>query len=110
MAPNDGERKAGRFRTQCGCPRPPHTRPGESHSGVIIRVARGDGEGAQGAFGPPFFVERRINDRVAELTRVCPINGGPQTRGRNDAMVWSTPEVREVCVGMEVTSYLSAEM
>ena len=22
MAPNDGERKAGRFRTQCGCPRP----------------------------------------------------------------------------------------
>jgi len=29
---------------------------------------------------------------------------------RNDAMAWSTPEVREVCVGMEVTSYLSAEM
>jgi coenzyme PQQ precursor peptide PqqA len=28
----------------------------------------------------------------------------------NDAMAWSTPEVREVCVGMEVTSYLSAEM
>jgi len=25
-------------------------------------------------------------------------------------MVWSTPEVREICVGMEVTSYLSAEM
>jgi coenzyme PQQ precursor peptide PqqA len=25
-------------------------------------------------------------------------------------MSWSTPEVREVCVGMEVTSYLSAEM
>ena len=25
-------------------------------------------------------------------------------------MAWSTPEVREVCVGMEVTSYLSAEM
>jgi coenzyme PQQ precursor peptide PqqA len=22
-------------------------------------------------------------------------------------MAWSTPEVREVCVGMEVTSYLS---
>jgi coenzyme PQQ precursor peptide PqqA len=41
---------------------------------------------------------------------VCPINGGPQTRRRSDAMVWSTPEVREVCVGMEVTSYLSAEM
>ena len=29
---------------------------------------------------------------------------------RNDNMAWSTPEVREVCVGMEVTSYLSAEM
>jgi coenzyme PQQ precursor peptide PqqA len=28
----------------------------------------------------------------------------------NDAMAWSTPEIREVCVGMEVTSYLSAEM
>ncbi|MBV8107045.1 MAG: pyrroloquinoline quinone precursor peptide PqqA [Hyphomicrobiales bacterium] len=25
-------------------------------------------------------------------------------------MTWSTPEVREICVGMEVTSYLSAEM
>ena len=24
-------------------------------------------------------------------------------------MAWSTPDVREVCVGMEVTSYLSAE-
>ncbi|WP_422318258.1 pyrroloquinoline quinone precursor peptide PqqA [Roseiarcus sp.] len=29
---------------------------------------------------------------------------------RNEFMAWSTPEVREVCVGMEVTSYLSAEM
>jgi coenzyme PQQ precursor peptide PqqA len=28
----------------------------------------------------------------------------------NDAMAWSTPVVCEVCVGMEVTSYLSAEM
>jgi coenzyme PQQ precursor peptide PqqA len=28
----------------------------------------------------------------------------------NDAMAWSTPVVFEVCVGMEVTSYLSAEM
>jgi coenzyme PQQ precursor peptide PqqA len=34
----------------------------------------------------------------------------PQTRRRNFAMAWSKPEVREVCVGMEVTSYLSAEM
>jgi len=25
-------------------------------------------------------------------------------------MAWSTPEIREVCVGMEVTSYLSAEI
>ncbi|HEY1779559.1 MAG TPA: pyrroloquinoline quinone precursor peptide PqqA [Roseiarcus sp.] len=29
---------------------------------------------------------------------------------RNNAMAWSAPEVHEVCVGMEVTSYLSAEM
>jgi coenzyme PQQ precursor peptide PqqA len=35
---------------------------------------------------------------------------GPATLRRNDAMAWSTPEVREVCVGMEVTSYLSAEI
>jgi coenzyme PQQ precursor peptide PqqA len=35
---------------------------------------------------------------------------GPQDQRRNGAMAWSTPEVREVCVGMEVTSYLSAEM
>lgn len=33
-----------------------------------------------------------------------------KTKRRNNAMAWSTPEVREVCVGMEVTSYLSAEM
>ena len=39
-----------------------------------------------------------------------PINGRKPKKERNDAMVWSTPEVREVCVGMEVTSYLSAEM
>ena len=56
-----------------------------------------------------FFVERGINDGVAELTRRAP-HQRAQTRRRNDAMVWSTPEVREVCVGMEVTSYLSAEM
>jgi coenzyme PQQ precursor peptide PqqA len=41
-------------------------------------------------------------------------SGAEKTRqdggSKNDAMVWSTPEVREVCVGMEVTSYLSAEM
>jgi coenzyme PQQ precursor peptide PqqA len=51
-----------------------------------------------------------INDGVAESTHRVPHQRGPQTRRRNDAMVWSTPEVREVCVGMEVTSYLSAEM
>ncbi|MBV9908404.1 MAG: pyrroloquinoline quinone precursor peptide PqqA [Hyphomicrobiales bacterium] len=37
-------------------------------------------------------------------------NGARKTLEGNDAMAWSTPEVREVCVGMEVTSYLSAEM
>jgi len=63
------------------------------------------------AFGPPFFVlSGGINDGVAESTHRVPHQRGPQTRRRNDAMVWSTPEVREVCVGMEVTSYLSAEM
>jgi len=25
-------------------------------------------------------------------------------------MAWSTPEIIEVCVGMEVTSYVSAEL
>ena len=56
------------------------------------------------------FVSREgIKARVAELTRCAP-HQRAQTRRRNDAMVWSTPEVREVCVGMEVTSYLSAEM
>jgi coenzyme PQQ precursor peptide PqqA len=69
------------------------------------------------AIGDPerrhFGAERRnsgINDGVAESTHRAPHQRGPQTRRRNDAMVWSTPEVREVCVGMEVTSYLSAEM
>jgi coenzyme PQQ precursor peptide PqqA len=37
-------------------------------------------------------------------------NRARKTNRRNNAMAWSTPEVREVCVGMEVTSYLSAEM
>jgi coenzyme PQQ precursor peptide PqqA len=77
-----------------------------SYSDVIARVARG----CTGALGPPFFVlSGGINDGVAELTRCAP-HQRAQTRRRNDAMVWSTPEVREVCVGMEVTSYLSAEM
>ena len=37
-------------------------------------------------------------------------NGACKTEEGNDAMAWSTPVVCEVCVGMEVTSYLSAEM
>ena len=37
-------------------------------------------------------------------------NGARNPAEGTDAMAWSTPEVREVCVGMEVTSYLSAEM
>ena len=61
--------------------------------------------------GPPLFVSKRgIEARAAESTRRVPHQRDPQTRRRNDAMAWSTPEVREVCVGMEVTSYLSAEM
>ena len=57
-----------------------------------------------------FVSKRGIKARLAESTRSVPHQRDPQTRGRNDAMAWSTPEVREVCVGMEVTSYLSAEM
>jgi coenzyme PQQ precursor peptide PqqA len=45
----------------------------------------------------------RVNSPRASST-------GPATRRRNDAMAWSTPEIREVCVGMEVTRYQSAEM
>jgi coenzyme PQQ precursor peptide PqqA len=61
--------------------------------------------------GPPFLSRSGgIKARVAESTRRVPHQRDPQTRGRNDAMAWSTPEIREVCVGMEVTSYLSAEM
>ena len=96
--------------------------PRKNNSDVIIRTAGADGEAHTGTVGPSetpdarraafglFCVKRRINDGVVELTRCAPHQRGPQTRGRNDAMVWSTPEVREVCVGMEVTSYLSAEM
>jgi coenzyme PQQ precursor peptide PqqA len=54
--------------------------------------------------------KRGIKARLAESTRRVPHQRDPQTRIRNDTMAWSTPEVREVCVGMEVTSYLSAEM
>jgi coenzyme PQQ precursor peptide PqqA len=62
------------------------------------------------ASGRPFCVETGKKARVAESTRHVPHQRDPQTRRKNDAMAWSTPEVREVCVGMEVTSYLSAEM
>jgi coenzyme PQQ precursor peptide PqqA len=60
---------------------------------------------------PPFFVSKAGNKGAP-----CRVNSprahqrDPQTGRRNDAMAWSTPEVREVGVGMEVTSYLSAEM
>jgi coenzyme PQQ precursor peptide PqqA len=57
-----------------------------------------------------FVSKRGITTRVAESSRRVPHQRDSQTRRRNDAMAWSTPEIREVCVGMEVTSYLSAEM
>ena len=41
---------------------------------------------------------------------VCPINRARKPEEGTTRWYWSTPEVREVCVGMEVTSYLSAEM
>ena len=47
---------------------------------------------------------------VSYVWVLAPPIRGSTTSKRNDAMAWSTPEVREVCVGMEVTSYLSAEM
>src|ERR1700722_19667513 len=42
---NDGQRKAGRFRTQCGCPPPVAgvARPGESYSDVILQLAKAGG-------------------------------------------------------------------
>jgi coenzyme PQQ precursor peptide PqqA len=33
----------------------------------------------------------------------------PSSKEEN-AMAWSTPQIVEVCVGMEVTSYVSAEI
>jgi coenzyme PQQ precursor peptide PqqA len=61
--------------------------------------------------GQPFLSRSGgIKARLAEATRRVPHQWEQHTRRRNDAMAWSTPEVREVCVGMEVTSYLSAQM
>ena len=59
--------------------------------------------------GPALFVSKRGNKgaRLPRSTRRVPHQRDPQSRRRNDAMSWSTPEVREVCVGMEVTAYLS---
>jgi coenzyme PQQ precursor peptide PqqA len=37
-------------------------------------------------------------------------NALSQQSRRRQAMTWTTPEVTEVCVGMEVTSYESAEI
>jgi coenzyme PQQ precursor peptide PqqA len=34
----------------------------------------------------------------------------PQRRNTMTEMTWTTPEACEVCVGMEVTSYMSAEI
>ncbi|HPG02238.1 MAG TPA: pyrroloquinoline quinone precursor peptide PqqA [Beijerinckiaceae bacterium] len=31
-------------------------------------------------------------------------------RRKESVMAWTTPEITEVCVGMEVTSYASAEI
>ncbi len=36
--------------------------------------------------------------------------GSPPVKSRRLNMVWTTPVVAEVCVGMEVTSYASAEI
>ena len=47
---------------------------------------------------------------------VAPLKSGDESTvlrtlaSRNLPMTWTTPEVREVCAGMEVTAYLSAEM
>src|ERR1700722_13529244 len=93
----------------------------ESHRRVAIATPRGPptspraAPNARGFFasglGPPFLSRSGgIKARLAESTRCVPHQRDPQTRRRNDAMAWSTPEIREVCVGMEVTSYLSAEM
>ena len=82
----------------------------ESHRRVAIATPRGPQlrpaqPPMRGAFfasglGPPLFVSKRgIKARAAESSRRVPHQRDPQTRRRNDAMAWSTPEVREVCVG-----------
>jgi coenzyme PQQ precursor peptide PqqA len=61
------------------------------------------------------FREEWLDGCLSAVTSLYRYLGLPEERSSqdtegNDAMAWSTPEVREVCVGMEVTSYLSAEM
>jgi coenzyme PQQ precursor peptide PqqA len=56
------------------------------------------------------FSSRVIRLRSALGSRRSEVSPCDLHEKRNDNMAWSTPEVREVCVGMEVTSYLSAEM
>jgi len=34
----------------------------------------------------------------------------PETSFKENAMSWTTPVVVEICAGLEVTAYLSAEM
>jgi coenzyme PQQ precursor peptide PqqA len=51
-------------------------------------------------------VERRGESLPQSLRRVCE---RIQLKGRSN-MTWTAPEACEVCVGMEVTSYMSAEI
>jgi coenzyme PQQ precursor peptide PqqA len=50
-------------------------------------------------------------------TIVAPVQGrqrrvqfGKVTTIAEDRMAWTTPQITEICIGMEVTSYLSAEV
>ncbi|WP_446737777.1 pyrroloquinoline quinone precursor peptide PqqA [Rhodoblastus sp. 17X3] len=55
------------------------------------------------------FPRRSINSLHMKWTCM----GGrapPFIRKRRNNMAWTTPELCEICVGMEVTSYLSAEI
>ena len=38
------------------------------------------------------------------------IRYGPVLTERSLKMTWTSPEIKEVCVGMEITSYESAEI
>jgi coenzyme PQQ precursor peptide PqqA len=45
-----------------------------------------------------------------ELIMQCGQGSVSLAKSLEEIMAWTTPEITEVCVGMEVTSYASAEI